>query len=100
MYKFLRRGSIFYDYINRESSRPAVFSAAEMCNIQVPINIAFKFQELYVPIIKLFSRGGRIRYQNGELTCGSIGRSRSISTDISSAEPKDISDEILDEIDY
>ncbi|RJG21441.1 hypothetical protein [Paenibacillus thiaminolyticus] len=95
LYEFLRRGSLFYDYINRDSSRPAVFSAAEMCNIKLPIDIyeicdelnqikdeclvkstcknylewaylvgenipvALNFQELYIPIIKLFYRGGK-----------------------------------------
>lgn len=136
LYEFLRRGSLFYDFINRDPNRrPAIFSASDMCDIKVPIDIyefcdelnqiqdewlvkstcknylewaylagvsepvALKFQELYVPIIKLFSRGGRIRYHNGELTCGSSGRSRIVSTDMSIVEPENISDRTLDELD-
>ncbi|NPC93905.1 hypothetical protein HOO54_17205 [Bacillus sp. WMMC1349] len=135
LYEFLRRGALFYDYINKDSKRPVVFSAADMCSLKIPINIlevcdelneiknewlvkstcknflewayligenvpvALNFQELYTPIIKLFVRGGRIRYQHGELVCGRIGRSRSISMDISTAKQKDISDKTLNEID-
>ncbi|MFB6367266.1 hypothetical protein ACFCP7_25110 [Paenibacillus elgii] len=136
LYEFLRRGSQFYDYIDKEpSKRLAVFSAADMCGIKLPIEIykycdelnlikdeslvksacknylewaylsgeketvALKFQGLYVPIIKLFSRGGRIRYHNGELTYGRAARSRIISVEMSTVEPEDISDKTLDKLD-
>ncbi len=136
LYEFLRRGSQFYDFIDREpKKRLAIFSAADMCGIKLPIEIyeycdelneikdewlvksacksylewaylsgknesvALKFQGLYDPIIKLFSRGGRIRYHNGELTCGSAARSRIISVKMSTVEPEDISQRALDKLD-
>ncbi|MGO4786534.1 hypothetical protein AB4124_03690 [Paenibacillus sp. 2KB_20] len=40
MYEFLRRASQFYDFINQEPrKRLAIFSAADMCGIQLPIDI-------------------------------------------------------------
>lgn len=136
LYEFLRRGSQFYDFINQESNkRLAVFSAADMCGIKLPIEIyeycdelneikgewlvksacksylewaylsgenesvALKFQGLYVPIIKMFSRGGRIRYHNGELTYGRAARSRIVSGEMSMVEPEDISEKTLDKLD-
>ncbi|MFA4136149.1 MULTISPECIES: hypothetical protein [Brevibacillus] len=136
IYEFLRRGSQFYDFIDHEpNKRLAVFSAADMCGIKLPIEIyeycdelneikdewlvksacksylewaylsgenesvALKFQGLYVPIIKLFSRGGRIRYHNGELTYGRAARSRIISVEMSTVEPEDISEKTLDKLD-
>lgn len=135
LYEFLRRGSLFYDHIHRDSNRLAVFSAADMCNIKLPINVlevcdelnqiqnewlvkstcknylewayligeniptAQVFQDLYVPIIKLFSRGGRIRYHHADLFCGNSARSRIIPIELSQVEPKDISDKLLDDID-
>lgn len=136
LYEFLRRGSQFYDFIDREpNKRLAVFSAADMCGIKLPTEIyeycdelndikdewlvksacksylewaflsgenesvALKFQGLYVPIIKLFKRGGRIRYHNGELTYGRAARSRIIPVEMSTVEPEDISEETLDKLD-
>jgi len=136
LYEFLRRGSQFYDFMDQEpNKRLAVFSAADMCRIKLPIEIyeccdelnkikdewlvrsacksylewaylcgenepiALKFQGLYVPIIKLFSRGGRIRYHNGALFCGRAARSRIIPIELSTVEPEDISEKNLDNID-
>ncbi|WP_019533946.1 hypothetical protein [Paenibacillus ginsengihumi] len=136
LYEYLRRASQFYDFIDQEpNKRLAVFSAADMCGIKLPIEIyafcdelndiqnewlvksacksylewaylsgenesvALQFQGLYVPLIKLFGRGGRIRYHHGELTSGRTARSRIISVEMSTVEPEDISEETLDKHD-
>ncbi|WP_128102041.1 hypothetical protein [Paenibacillus sp. DCT19] len=136
LYEFLRRSSQFYDFINQEPrKRLAIFSAADMCDMKLPIDIydycdelneikdeslvksacksylewaylsgenesvALTFQDLYVPIIKLFSRGGRIRYHNGELVYGWAARARIIPLEMSAVEPEDISDTTLDLLD-
>ncbi len=62
-------------------------------------SVALTFQDLYVPIIKLFSRGGRIRYHNGELVYGWAARARIIPLEMSAVEPEDISDTTLDLLD-
>lgn len=63
------------------------------------IPIALEFQNLYEPVIKLFERGGKIRYHHGELVCGKIGWSRNLSAKFSLYQPEDIRDEVLDEMD-
>ncbi|SFF33326.1 hypothetical protein SAMN04487969_1272 [Paenibacillus algorifonticola] len=60
---------------------------------------AVKFQELYVPMMKLFERGGRIQYHHGQLIIGGISRSQFIPSDFSQVESKDTSDSYLDYID-
>jgi len=63
------------------------------------VPIAVQFQELYLPIIKLFERGGRIQYDKGLLIIGGLTCLRFVSSDSSLFEPEDISDSYLDEID-
>lgn len=63
------------------------------------VPIAVQFQELYLPIIKLFERGGRIQYDKGLLIIGGLTCSRFVSLESSLFEPEDISDSYLDEID-
>ncbi|WP_438496261.1 hypothetical protein [Paenibacillus sp. IHBB 3054] len=63
------------------------------------VPIAVQFRELYLPIIKLFERGGRIQYDKGLLIIGGLTCSRFVSLESSLFESEDISDSYLDEID-
>ncbi|MEK3849011.1 hypothetical protein BK143_11710 [Paenibacillus peoriae] len=61
--------------------------------------VALQFQDMYDPIIELFKRGGRVQYHHADIICGRLGRSRIPSSSLSSYEPKDIRNELLDEMD-
>lgn len=63
------------------------------------IPIALKFHDMYIPIIELFKRGGRVRYHHADIICGKIGRSRIPSSSLSEYESRDISNEVLDIMD-
>ncbi|MCM3172054.1 hypothetical protein [Paenibacillus sp. MER 99-2] len=131
----LRRSSLFYDYLHKDSMRTIVFNPMELIDMQLPekvlekcmeslqnvegifvrevckhylewayligegVPIAVQFKELYLPIIKLFERGGRIQYDKGLLIIGGLTCSRFVSSESSLFEPEDISESYLDVID-
>ncbi|AJS61115.1 hypothetical protein UB51_24765 [Paenibacillus sp. IHBB 10380] len=61
--------------------------------------IACQFQDMYDPIIELFKRGGRVHYHHADVICGRLGRSRIPSSSLTTYDPEDIRDEVLDEMD-
>ena len=61
--------------------------------------VALLFQDMYDPIIELFRRGGRVQYHHADVICGRLGWSRIPSSILSSHDPEDIRDQVLDELD-